>query len=166
MLRTINLKMISLISVCSLFLVGCSFFSSNQKEAQLIIINVLDKNEFDDCHIKGSIHIPFGEFENKVASFNKNNHYVLYCADYACMSSGYCAKLLRDAKFENIWEYSGGMVDWYQKGYPIEGPAQEDYLKEENVNLNDEQDNEDVVFTITAEDLLIKIKDFQIKNEK
>lgn len=160
MLRTINLKMFSLISVSLLFLVGCNFFTPSKKEAQLVIINVLDKTEFNDCHIKGSIHIQFSEFENEIASFDKNNHYVLYCADYACMSSGYCAKLLRDAKFDSVWEYSGGMVDWYQKGYPIEGPALEDYLKFENINFNDE---EDTILTITAEELLAKIEEFQHK---
>lgn len=160
MLRTINLKMFSLISVSLLFLVGCNFFTPTKKEAQLVIINVLDKTEFDDCHIKGSIHIPFSEFEKKIASFDKNNHYVLYCADYACMSSGYCAKLLRDAKFDHVWEYSGGMVDWYQKGYPIEGSATEDYLKFKNINFNDE---ENPILTITAEELLAKIKEFQHK---
>lgn len=155
--RTVNLKTVSLISFCLLSLVGCNFLSSVQKKPQLIIINVLDKSEFDDCHIAGSINIPFAEFENKVASFDKNNHYVLYCADYACMSSGYCAKLLRDQNCKYVWEYAGGMVDWYQKGYPTQGPAQEEYLKSENINYNDE---ENTSHTITAEELLVKIEEF------
>jgi len=160
MLRTINLRMISLISFCSLFLVGCNLFSPATKDAQLVIINVLDKAEFDDCHIKGSINIPFADFEDKVASFDKNNHYVLYCADYACMSSVYCVKLLKDAKIEHVWEYAGGIVEWYQKGYPIEGPAQEEYLKLENVNFNDEENSPTA---ITAEELLVKIEEFGLK---
>ena len=155
-----KVRTISLISLCSLFLVGCNLFTPTKKDAQLVIINVLDKPEFDDCHIKGSISIPFEEFENKVASFDKNNHYVLYCADYACMSSAFCAKLLRDAKIEHVWEYSGGIVEWYQKGYPIEGPAQKDYLKFENVNLNDEEHQ---LTAITAEELLVKIEEFASK---
>lgn len=157
MLRTVNLRTISLISFCLFVLVGCNFFNSALKNPKLIIINVLDKNEFDDCHIAGSVNIPFAEFENKVASFDKNDHYILYCADYACMSSGYCAKLLRDKNYKNVWEYSGGIVEWYQKGYPTQGPAQEEYLKFENVNYNDE---ENLTTTITAEELLVKIEQF------
>lgn len=161
MLRTVNLKTISLISFCMFVLVGCNFFSSNKKNPQLIIINVLDKKEFDDCHIEGSINIPFDEFENKLASFNKNDHYILYCADFACMSSAYCAKLLRDAHCNHVWEYSGGIVEWYQKGYPTVGPAKEEYLKLKNINFNDENNSKDV---ITAEELLSKIKEFSSKN--
>ena len=157
MLRTVNLKTISLISFCLLVLVGCNFFNSTKKNPQLVIINVLDNKEFDDCHIVGSINIPFSEFENKVASFNKNNHYILYCADYACMSSGYCAKLLRDANCKNVWEYAGGIVEWYQKGYPTEGAAQEEYLRFENINYSDEEDSTKI---ITAEELLHKIEEF------
>ena len=155
-----KVRTISLMLLGSLFLAGCSLFTPAKKDAQLVIINVLDKPEFDDCHIKGSISVPFSEFENKVVSFDKNNHYVLYCADYACMSSAFCAKLLRDAKIEHVWEYAGGIVEWYQKGYPIEGPAQADYLKFENVNFNDE---EHASTTMTAEELLVKIEEFSSK---
>ena len=159
MLRIINLRTFSLISLCSLFLVGCNLFAPLKKDAQLVIINVLDKAEFDDCHIQGSINIPFDEFENKVASLSKYNHYVLYCADYACMSSAFCVKLLKDAGIEHVWEYDGGIVEWYQKGYPIEGAAHEEYLKLENINFNDEK----LSTSITAEELLVKIEEFSSK---
>ena len=76
------------------------------------------------------------------------------------MSSAYCASLMRNAKFEHVWEYSGGIVDWYQKGYPIEGPAQEDYLKFENTNYNDEETSNT---SMTAEQLLAKIEEFASK---
>lgn len=155
---------VALIVVSSLFLTGCWPFGSGEqtqvetKKPKLVIINVLDKPEFDDCHIKGSINIPFDEFESKIKSLNKNNHYVLYCADYMCMSSGFCAKLLTDAKFEHVWAYEGGMAEWYKKGYPSQGPAALDYLQGENENLA--EDEESHVPTITAEQLFEKIKEF------
>lgn len=152
---------VMLMVVCSLFLTGCWPFSSSEKatKPQLVMINVLDKAEFDDCHITGSINITFDEFEAKVPSLNKNNHYVLYCADYMCMSSGFCAKLLKDAKFEHVWAYEGGMAEWFQKGYPHEGPAVLEYLTSENMNMSEGEEQGDVP-TITAEQLLEKMEQF------
>lgn len=161
MLRLNNrLYLVILMFVSSFFLTGCWPFGSAQEnlKPELVIINVLDKSEFDDCHIKGSINITFDEFENKVSSLHKNNHYVVYCSDYMCMSSSFCVKLLKDANFENVWAYEGGMVEWYQKGYPCQGPAKSDYLKSENENFGDDQESD--VPHITAEQLLEKIKEF------
>lgn len=152
-----------LILFCSLFLTGCWPFKSteNKTNPELMIINVLDKSDFQDCHIKGSINISFDEFESKISSLNKNNHYVLYCSDYMCMSSGFCAKLLKDANFEHVWAYEGGMTEWYQKGYSVEGPSDLEYLQAENIKLS-EDDEESEFPTITAEQLLAKIEEFAL----
>ena len=152
---------VALMLGCSLLLTGCWPFGSSEKTepSKLVIINVLDKPDFDDCHIAGSINITFDEFEAKIPSLHKNNHYVLYCADYMCMSSGFCAKLLKDAKFEHVWAYEGGMAEWYQKGYPCQGPAEMEYLHGENLNMSDDEEQNEVS-TITAEQLLEKIEQF------
>ena len=159
MLHLKNIQM-SLIVAGSLFLAGCWPFGSAQesKKAELVIINVLEKPEFEDCHITGSINIPFDEFESKIGSLNKQNHYVVYCADYMCMSSGFCAKLLQNAKFEHVWAYEGGMAEWFQKGYAHEGPAQLDYLSSESEDLSDGEERD--VRNISAEQLLAKMKEF------
>jgi rhodanese-related sulfurtransferase len=152
-----------LVLVCAMFLPGCWPFGSSVEKStkpELVIINVLDKAEFDDCHIKGSVNITFDEFEAKVPTFNKNNHYVLYCADSMCMSSGFCAKVLQDAKFDHVWAYEGGMADWYQKGYPCQGPAQLEYLTAESLDMSDDENEQSEVSTITAEQLLEKIEQF------
>ena len=146
-----------------LLLAGCWQSNSSQDAAQkqLVIINVLDKADFDDCHITGSINIPFDAFESAMKTLHKQNHYVIYCADYMCMSSGFCAKLLKDAGFENVWAYEGGMAEWYQKGYPYEGPAQGEYLHGDNENLADE-DSHAGVAVITAEELKARIEQFAV----
>ena len=156
--------------VSGLFLTGCWPFGKEDNKAvetksekvKLVIINVLDKAEYDDCHITGSININFDEFESKIATLNKANHYVLYCADYMCMSSGFCAKQLKDAGFEHVWAYEGGMTEWYQKGYPHVGAAQSEYLKANSEKLSDDEDA--MVPTLTAEQLLEKMKEFGQNN--
>ncbi|MGZ6250623.1 MAG: rhodanese-like domain-containing protein [Candidatus Chromulinivorax sp.] len=162
MLHVNRLSTICLVAVCSLFLPACWPFGSDteknqeKSKAELVIINVLDKAEYQDCHIAGSINVTFDEFESKIPTLAKQNHYVLYCADYMCMSSSFCAKLMIDAGFKHVWAYEGGMAEWYQKGYAYEGPAQLEYLHSENENLaGDEQGD---VPTISAEELKEKIE--------
>ncbi len=162
MLQSRTFQCFSVMVLSLLLLPGCwPFGAANTTSAQpkLVIINVLDQPEFDDCHIKGSINISFDEFEDAMKSLNKQNHYVVYCADYMCMSSGFCAKLLLDAKFEHVWAYEGGMSEWYQKGYPIEGPARLEYLHGEIMDMSDDQDHDLPV--ISAEQLLEKMKQFE-----
>lgn len=146
----------------ALFLAGCWPFESGKHGAkpELVIINVLEKAEFEDCHIQGSINIPFDEFESKISYLNKQNHYVIYCADYMCMSSGFCANLLKKAKFEYVWAYEGGMAEWYQKGYPFAGVAQFEYLASQYEDMLHDESGD--VATISAEKLLEKIKDFAV----
>ncbi len=162
MLNSNRLYSVSLLVICAMFLPGCWPFSSTETSSkpELVIINVLDKADFDDCHIAGSINITFDEFEAKIPTLNKNNHYVIYCADYMCMSSGFCAKLLKDAKFEHVWAYEGGMAEWHQKGYPCAGPAQAEYLTSENMDMSDEDDEAKDGAIISAEELLAKIEQF------
>ncbi len=168
MMNLNRLHTIALLVAGSLVLTGCWPFGSADKidkvaqstQPELVIINVLDKPEFEDCHIKGSINIPFDAFESAVATLNKNNHYVVYCADYMCMSSGFCVKLMKDANFEHVWAYEGGMAEWYQKGYPFEGPAQSEYLTGQNENMADEDDQNHDIAIITAEQLLEKMQQF------
>lgn len=161
MLKNSNVYVLSIVFVFSLLLAGCwqSTVGQNGTKAELVIINVLDKQEFDDCHITGSIHISFDAFESAIKTLSKTNHYVIYCADYMCMASGFCARLLKDAGFEHVWAYEGGMAEWYQKGYPYQGPAALEYLKAKNSN-EPQDDNELIAPVITAEQLQEKIKQF------
>lgn len=154
--------------VCSLivfsiaFLSGC-WSSSNSdvtKESALKVINVLDKSYFNDCHIKGSINIPFEEFEDSLKSLLKNDKYVIYCSNYACTAAPYAAQLMKDSGFKHVMLLPGGMVEWYQKNLPCSGSAQLQYLKEDNPVL-DEHGHEGLE-EITPEQLYEKLKEAKL----
>lgn len=144
----------SLIFFGILFLAGC--FSGEQKQ-KLMVINVLPVEYYKDFHIKDSVHVSFDEFEENLKSWNKKDQYVIYCADYACMSSAFAVQVMLEQGFEHVWEYAGGAVDWYQKKLPSQGPAQMDYLQGHNEPL---PDGEHTIPVLTAEELLEKMKEF------
>jgi len=144
-----------IISVMTL-LAGCWGSTEKSTEPKLVLINVLDPSYFSDCHIKGSINIPFEEVEEKIKTLSKNDHYVLYCSNHACTAAPFSAQQMQEAGFTHVELLPGGIVEWYQKGLPYNGPAQLQYLHEENQSLTDEAHG--TVPEISAQQLFEKLK--------
>ena len=126
-----------LLSVALLLLSSCSCKKQvAEKEEKVKLINVLDKELFDDCHIKGSYHVPFMDFDNPdsspieefVKNLPKHTKMVIYCSNYLCSASGEIASKLNKMGFENVWAYEAGMAEWYQKGLPVSGACKQGYL--------------------------------------
>ncbi|OGB86533.1 hypothetical protein A3J41_01415, partial [candidate division TM6 bacterium RIFCSPHIGHO2_12_FULL_38_8] len=123
--------------VCSIFfLSGC--WSSSTSSPKLVVINVLDPDYYHDCHIAGSINIPFEQIDEQIKTLSKKDRYVLYCSNFACTAAPFAAQMMYNSGFEHVSFFPGGIVQWYQKGYPCTGPAQMAYLKEENEPLGDD----------------------------
>lgn len=96
----------------------------------LVVINVLDKEDYDDCHIKGSINIPFIEIEKEVQEkIDKDAIIVLYCSNYMCSASGAARDQLLKIGYKNVFAYEGGTAEWYQNGYQVDGPCKKPYLQ-------------------------------------
>ena len=122
------------------------------------VVNVLDKANFDDAHIKGSIHVPDTEVEAVSATWGKNIPVVFYCSNSMCMASGVSARKLKEKGFEKVYAYEGGMAEWYQKAqkdpsFAFEGPAAMEYLKLVTPKVAESVPAAGENVTITAEDL-------------
>ncbi len=120
-----------------------------------IIINVLDPAYYEDCHIKGSINVPVNKLVEYVAELPKDTEIILYCAHYQCPASKKAWHSLNLLGYTNIWAYEGGIVEWFQKGLPIEGPCTHEFLKEQHSRPSTREDLE--VKEITSKELLAKI---------
>jgi rhodanese-related sulfurtransferase len=120
-----------LIASCGM-LSSCDRFKSREETtvpSQYLLVNVLDKEQFDDAHIPGSIHVPYEQVEKwSVSVVDKKTPIVVYCANFMCTASVEAARLLKSLGFENVKAYEGGIVEWKHLGYPIEGPQKLEYL--------------------------------------
>ncbi len=117
--------------------------------SNVVVINVLAKEFYDDCHITGSINVPFQEIETFAKSVPKSTTLVVYCARYECHASEQAYRDLLRLGFDDVYEFAGGMAEWYQKGYPTTGPAAERYLHNPTIHHPGPED----VRVITAHDL-------------
>lgn len=119
----------------------------------LIVVNVLDKSAYDDCHIKGSINVPFEQFEEHAKQWDPaQSDVIVYCSNYMCSSSEYAYHQLKRMGFQSIAVYPGGTAEWYQKGFPVNGVCENSYLKQVIAPHADS-----TVTAITAEELAQKL---------
>lgn len=129
---------------------GCDWFSGSKK-ASLVVVNVLDKEMYDDCHIAGSIQVPFSDVENMAKRWDPTTQIVIYCSGYLCTASGHAARTLKKLGFDQVWAYEEGMAGWKQAGLPTEGVCTLPYLELPNEKLSDTVHND--VMVITTQEL-------------
>jgi len=119
-----------------------------------VVVNVLDKELYDDCHIKGSINIPFDKISDTPKLIDKDAEVVMYCSNYMCSASSEARKMLMQMGYKKVGVYEGGTAEWLQKGYPVVGSSVQGYLKIKLPKPEEEQD-----YMISAEKLKKKLEE-------
>ncbi len=94
----------------------------------ILVVNVLDSEHYNDCHIAGTMHVPLAELEKECAGWDKDKKIVVYCANTMCSASKEAAKLLSSLGFTKVCAFEGGTKEWKEKGLPCEGACEMDYL--------------------------------------
>lgn len=153
----VALFMLVALPACNCQKANTEVVEADKKEASMIVVNVLDKEFYDECHIKGSIQVAFDNVEEYFKNIDRNTPIVTYCSNYACTASGFVAQMLTDMGFKNVKAFEGGMAQWYQKGYPVEGTckggtigSKSSYLTMEN---NPSGEEEAGVVVVSVDDL-------------
>ena len=70
-------------------------------------------------HIPGSVNA--SSLAQLTDEFEVDDEIVVYCSDEACVASVYAYTALERAGFASVRRYAGGISDWEQAGYPLEG---------------------------------------------
>ncbi|MFW6006201.1 MAG: rhodanese-like domain-containing protein [Candidatus Bipolaricaulota bacterium] len=88
--------------------------------ADVTLIEVLGKEEYERNHIKGAINVPLSNIGKEVkGKFDQDQEIVVYCADSDCGASPKAAEKLDKLGFENVYDYEGGKKDWQEAGNPM-----------------------------------------------
>jgi rhodanese-related sulfurtransferase len=122
-------KIVALIA-SALLLAGCSSspsaidlsvteFSAKTAESGVVTLDVRTPGEFAEGHIEGARLIDFqsGNFENEIATLDKNATYAVYCR--SGNRSGQAVKVMQDAGFTNVFNMNGGVIEWANAGLPL-----------------------------------------------
>ncbi len=119
-----------------------------------LVINVLDKQHFDGCHIRGSINVPMSRLDDFAKKIDRTTEIVVYCANYMCPMSKMAWYKLKELGFTNVTAYEGGIREWVQLGLPTEGACKDPHLQAQNPQPQEDPK----VTTISAQELATKIK--------
>jgi rhodanese-related sulfurtransferase len=86
-----------------------------------VLIMALNRWAFDAKHIPGSVH--FDTPDELYAAVRPDDEVVVYCSQTDCLSSVALYRDLVRRGYEHVRRYSGGLLDWEDAGYPLEGEA-------------------------------------------
>lgn len=122
---------------------------------KFLVINVLSREAYDDCHISGSVNVPRDQLEQYLRPFDREaTDIVVYCTQVNCALSKQAWYIAHDMGFKQVKAYEGGIREWFQKGYPVRGVCKLDSLR---APLEAPVKEDRAVATITAEDLKVKM---------
>src|SRR5258707_9062447 len=96
-------------------------FAQQRKAEQdeVVLVDVREKNEWDEGYIPGALHIPRGFLELRVeeAIPDKSKKVVLYCA--GGVRSMYAGLTMKQMGYEDVVSMSGGFGQWKNNGLPV-----------------------------------------------
>jgi sulfur-carrier protein adenylyltransferase/sulfurtransferase len=93
-----------------------------RRTRQARLLDVREKNEWDEGYIPGATHLPRGFLESRVeeAVPDKETPLVVYCA--GGVRSAFAAKTLQEMGYTNVFSLSGGYGGWKNAGLPTVKP--------------------------------------------
>jgi len=83
------------------------------------LINCLDDWMFRAKRIPGSIR--FENLKDALATLDPKEEVIVYCSNFDCAASAIVYQQLAEHGFQNLRHYAGGIADWEDAGYPLEG---------------------------------------------
>ncbi len=83
------------------------------------LVMVLGDWGFRAKHIPGSLNIAAPEVA--ISELGPDDEIVVYCSGGPCPASKYAYQVLTDRGYKNVRRYAGGIADWEEAGYPLEG---------------------------------------------
>ena len=90
-----------------------------ERKEDFRLVMALAEWAYQAKHIPGSIH--FATMREALQSLNKEDEIVVYCSDENCIASTALGQLLERNGYSHVLHFAGGLADWEQAGYPLEG---------------------------------------------
>ena len=88
--------------------------------AGLVILDIRTLEEFNEARLADAIMVDFyaDDFADQLDQLDKDVPYVMYCRTGNRSSDA--VETMKDLGFVEVYEIDGGIVNWFEQGYPIE----------------------------------------------
>jgi rhodanese-related sulfurtransferase/glyoxylase-like metal-dependent hydrolase (beta-lactamase superfamily II) len=89
------------------------------KDGDTLVLDVRDRDEFDEAHIPGSVHLPYGELLERQGELPRDRAIAAICS--GGKRSGLAASILQREGFHQVLHVAnGGVGTWRRAGHPVE----------------------------------------------
>jgi molybdopterin/thiamine biosynthesis adenylyltransferase/rhodanese-related sulfurtransferase len=87
-----------------------------------LVVDVRERDEWEEGHIPGAVHVPRGSLESRIERVepDRTRPVVLYCS--TGNRSAFAAKTLEELGYESVSSLAGGFTDWKRNGFPTALP--------------------------------------------
>jgi len=156
--------LLMVLMLSSIFLVGCKSEQAKKEALQItvekvyeiikdknrkyFILDVRTKEEFDSGHLESAALIPVDDMESRLSELPEDKPIIVYCR--TGRRSTKAAEILINNNFAPVYDMSGGIELWKDKGYPVIVENEEAFTLEtssqaellgENENGNENNNN-------------------------
>ena len=86
---------------------------------QAVVVDIREKKEFSEGHIKGAIHIPMSKLKDSVDQLRRHKDKLIIFVDKAGQHSGMAVKELPRDNGLSLARLVGGMMEWRNANLPV-----------------------------------------------
>ena len=90
-------------------------------EADIKLVFALGAWQYRAMHIPGSLH--FDDRKEALQLLEQDDEIIVYCSNSACAASRFAYRYLMNHGYKNVRRYAGGLLEWEDAGYPLEGES-------------------------------------------
>ena len=90
-----------------------------ERKDQFQLVMALGDWQYRAKHIPGSLH--FATLQDALVELSPDEEIVVYCSNAACPASVFAYEYLVHHGYTQVRRYAGGILDWEQADYPLEG---------------------------------------------
>jgi rhodanese-related sulfurtransferase len=86
----------------------------------LVVLDIRTPEEFNEVRLADSVNVDFyaADFAEQLDGLDKDDPYVMYCR--SGNRSSEAVKTMKELGFVEVYEVDGGIVNWYDSGFPVE----------------------------------------------
>ena len=94
-------------------------FRDMMDDERYVLIDVRTQDEFNEGHLEKATLIDFysENFPEEIAKLDRDKEYLVYC--HSGGRSSKCMKMMGDMGFKNVFNMSGGILDWTENQYEV-----------------------------------------------
>lgn len=124
MMKKVVIALLLVCMTCSFACAAAQQISSREAKALLeknkniFLLDVRTPQENSQAKLPGTVLIPIGEFERRVAEVPKNKTILVYCA--VGSRSKPVAEYLAQHGYKEVYNMTDGIVGWYRNGFPLQ----------------------------------------------